>query len=249
MALARASPPSSCLACPLRRLQLFNKVDTDTILEIQAARRGTREFDDRAAICRAGEPVLMAFTMFHGFAIEFRDLADGGRQITRFLLPGDTIVHLDRDRGSWPFSVEAVGSSVTCALSPDALNRCFRDRTWTSDWLVRIWEAEEQVLKEHIVDLGRRPARERVVRQLLELFQRSRVRGRTVGDRCRMPFKQQHIADAVGLTPEYVSRVLLPFRQSGALTLQRGWLRVSDFDAIAAEFGYDPGYIQPRPLI
>jgi DNA-binding transcriptional LysR family regulator len=46
--------------------------------------------------------------------------------------------------------------------------------------------------------------------------------------RYRVPLKQQHIADAVGLTPEHVSRVLSQFRERGLIEFSSGVLHVLD---------------------
>lgn len=88
-----------------------------------------------------------------------------------------------------------------------------------------------------------------MVRLLLELFHRKWQRGRTNGTRCHLPFTQEQIGDAVGLTSVYVSRVLGRLRSRGVLSLTQGWLQIPDFDATADQFDYSPSYLSARPLI
>ncbi|MGZ5178647.1 MAG: Crp/Fnr family transcriptional regulator [Burkholderiales bacterium] len=74
--------------------------------------------------------------------------------------------------------------------------------------------------------LGQRSAEERVAYLFLHLTQR--VAGQSVICENRYPFplRQQHIADAVGLTPVHVSRVMSLFRDRGIIELSNGVLQV-----------------------
>jgi len=149
----------------------------------------------------------------------------------------------------WPDSVEAVGGAVFCALSADALRRLFDRRIEIVQSLVHIHAAEELVLTEHITDLGQRPALDRVARLLLELFHRERMSDRVAANRCFLPFTQEQLGDAVGLTGIHVSRMHAKLKQMSLMNLSQRWLSVPDFDAAARRFDYSPAYIMPRPLL
>jgi CRP/FNR family transcriptional regulator len=74
--------------------------------------------------------------------------------------------------------------------------------------------------------LGQRSAEERIAQLLLHLMQRIAARNVIREQRYPLPLRQQHIADAVGLTPVHVSRVLSLFRERGLLELSEGVLQV-----------------------
>jgi CRP-like cAMP-binding protein len=74
--------------------------------------------------------------------------------------------------------------------------------------------------------LGQYSAEERIAYLLLHLTRRIAARSVTREQRYPFPLRQQHIADAVGLTPVHVSRVLSLFRDRGIVGLSDGILQV-----------------------
>jgi CRP-like cAMP-binding protein len=74
--------------------------------------------------------------------------------------------------------------------------------------------------------LGQRSAEERIAQLLLHLMQRIAARNVIREQRYPFPLRQQHIADAVGLTPVHVSRILSLFRERRLLELSEGFLKV-----------------------
>ena len=72
-----------------------------------------------------------------------------------------------------------------------------------------------------IVDLGRRTADERIARLILGLAERLSKRDMARGGPTEFdfPLRQHHIADATGLTPVHVSKVLSEFRRNGLINI------------------------------
>ena len=59
---------------------------------------------------------------------------------------------------------------------------------------------------------------------ILKLMQRLAVRGMVQGRSMEFPLRQHYIADAMGLTPVHVSRVLSNFRRNGLIAINDGFL-------------------------
>ena len=74
--------------------------------------------------------------------------------------------------------------------------------------------------------LGQYSAEERIAYLLLHLTQRIAARSVIREQRYPFPLRQQHVADAVGLTSVHVSRVLSLFRDRGIIELSDGVLQV-----------------------
>ncbi len=79
---------------------------------------------------------------------------------------------------------------------------------------------------------GQRSAEERIAYLFLNLISRISARTMVRDQRYPFPVRQQHIADAVGLTPVHVSRVLGLFRDRRILSLSEGVLHVADFQQL-----------------
>jgi CRP/FNR family transcriptional regulator len=103
---------------------------------------------------------------------------------------------------------------------------------------------------EHLTNVGRRSARERVANLLMELITRCQ-QGAPGGQRPRMslPLMQPHIADALGLASETVCRALSAMRKDGIVVLRAQKLEVLDIDQLASEAGMEFDQAGPsRPV-
>ena len=79
---------------------------------------------------------------------------------------------------------------------------------------------------ELLTALGQRSAEERIAHLLLHMMPRIAAVNVIREQRYPFPLRQQHIADAVGLTPVHVSRVLSLFRDRRLVALSKGVLTV-----------------------
>jgi CRP/FNR family transcriptional regulator len=69
------------------------------------------------------------------------------------------------------------------------------------------------------LDLGRRSADERIGRLILRLAKRLATRGMMNGRTMEFPLRQRHIADATGLTPVHVSKMMGEFQRAELIEL------------------------------
>ncbi len=92
------------------------------------------------------------------------------------------------------------------------------------------YSASRQALSdERLSDLGRRTAKERIARLALVLHDLLAVRGMVNGDSFPFHLRQEHIADALGLTKVHVSRTLQGLRHEGLLEIDRQTATSLDF--------------------
>ena len=92
----------------------------------------------------------------------------------------------------------------------------------------RAWIGEKKQADRLAVDLGRRTADERLAGLLLSLFDQLSKRGMVEDQAADFPLRQRHIADASGLTPVHVSKVLGEFQKSGLIEISDRSLRIID---------------------
>jgi CRP/FNR family transcriptional regulator len=128
--------------------------------------------------------------------------------------------------GTLQFSVKALTDAqvsgfarteirARCAVSPGVqsaiVDSCIADNRYTTELLT---------------SLGQRSAEERIAHLLLSLLPRIAARNVIREQRYPFPLRQQHIADAVGLTSVHVSRIFSLFRERRILALSEGVLQV-----------------------
>jgi CRP-like cAMP-binding protein len=118
--------------------------------------------------------------------------------------------------------------------------------------LAVFWAAsrDDAITIEHLVDIGRRDAAERVAHFLLELGARLSLVG--MGDKTGFacPLTQYFVADAIGLSAVHVNRVLRQLREKGLLTFRDGHVRFDDYDRLVDFAQFDAAYLdQVGPLL
>jgi len=186
----------------------------------------------RHNIYRAGEMLSGVPVVHSGWAARVRRLPDGRRQILSFILPGELVsagaVFADR----LSFYVEAITDvryAVYQRMEPGELLARDHDLLQT---LISGCLAEKADLEELAIDLGRRRAEERIARLFLQLRSRLHALGQASGMSFDMPLRQQHIADATGMTVIHVGRVIGALRNDGIVQLSGGVLAITDLAAL-----------------
>lgn len=232
---ARAPVHTACAECFAREFSFCN-VFGRALHAPHASAPEVRSVAARRIICReqdmlAGVPIICA-----GWALSAVMLSDGSRQILSFLLPGDIVSPALLFDPKPRCFVEAITNVTYRAFSRPDLKQALFCKPEMAEKLARLWIDEKRRADEMIVDLGRRPAAERIARLILGLVERLRDRNLADGDEVEFPLRQHHIADASGLTPVHVSKLLSEFRRNGLIRLSERSLAILDparFRAVA----------------
>lgn len=94
--------------------------------------------------------------------------------------------------------------------------------------------------------MGRRDAHERVAHLMCELYIRMRNIGLSTENHCEIPLTQIVVADALGLSPVHVSRILRTLRLADIMSLQAGSLTIHNPRRLAEIAGFDDNYLHRR---
>ena len=129
--------------------------------------------------------------------------------------------------------VEAITDVVYRTFKRSELKATLLKHPEMFDMLSQAWIEEKDRADQLIVDLGRRTAHERIARLILNLAERLSQRDmiRTTENSAiemEFPLREHHIADATGLTPVHVSKVLSEFRRGGLIKISDRSLTILD---------------------
>ncbi|WP_296766488.1 Crp/Fnr family transcriptional regulator [Sediminimonas sp.] len=251
MSIAYENPRILPVESPLtRKLSAFvalSDTDEETLARLYRRRR---TFQAGHEMIHEGQTKASAFILFDGWASSYKMLPDGERQIIDFPVPGDFLGLRSILFRTADHSVEAVTDiEVSEVLESDIL-----DAFSTAPRLATavLWAAarDEAMIVEHLVDLGRRTAEERMAHFLLELGARLQLVGMADKTGFECPLTQYHLADALGLSAVHVNRVLRKLREDGILTFQKGHVILDDFARIRELAAFDTTYLdQGGPLL
>ncbi len=233
-----------------RKLSAFVALSDVDLATLEGFFRRRRTFQAGQEMIHEGKHNASAFILAKGWACSYKMLRDGGRQIVEFQIPGDFLGLRSVLFRTSDHSVEALtqieASEVLASDILDAFAHAPRLATAV------LWAAsrDEAMVIEHLVNIGRRTAEERMAHFLLELGVRLRFIG--VGDRTGFdcPMTQYHLADALGLSAVHVNRVLRQLRENGLVTFQKGRVDFDDIDRLKDLAGFDTAYLDHQgPLL
>ncbi|RVA37010.1 Crp/Fnr family transcriptional regulator [Mesorhizobium sp. M7A.F.Ca.US.001.01.1.1] len=183
-----------------------------------------------------------------GYAIRYRLLRSGRRQILKLILPGDVIgfpvSFFDRST----CAVVAVSELTYAVCSFDAYVRlCYEQPQFG---LVLSWLAAQEAATyaEHIVNLGRRTPIERLAHLLLEIHARLLEVGRADEESFDLPFSQEVMADALGLSVPHLNRVIQQLRAEQLITSNARFIELTDLAGLQRLAQYQPMTLIPIPV-
>ena len=183
------------------------------------------------------------FVLLEGSAIRYRILRDGRRQILNILLPGDFIGFPGCFFEHALYAVTALADAVVCPVPFSVLIGLFEHHPQLAATLFWSFACEAAIYAEHLIDIGRRSALERVAHFLLELLTRLRVVGLADEKSYHMPLTQELVADALGLSLPHVNRTLRRLRDDGLVTIEEQRVSIADVDALAALADFENNYL------
>ncbi|MEA3066497.1 MAG: hypothetical protein QOJ27_2958 [Sphingomonadales bacterium] len=201
-----------------------------------------REMGPRRNIIREGERPDHVHLMIEGWAARYKLLPDGARQITAFLIPGDFCDLHVTILGEMDHSIITLTRAKVAYVA-----RSKMDALTERPGLARVfWWAtlvDEAVLRAWIVNVGRRDAFEAIGHLMCELYVRMKNIGLTCDHSFELPLTQEELADALGLTPVHVNRVLQRMRAEKLISFKAGILTIRDYRRLEAASGFNPNYL------
>ncbi|MGN6270144.1 MAG: Crp/Fnr family transcriptional regulator [Sphingomonas sp.] len=232
------------LARKLQGYAPLSQGDIDALGHV--CRQSIRTARARRDIVREGDAPRNVKLIIDGWAIRYKMLPDGRRQIVSFLLPGDlcdlNIFLLDE----MDYSIGAL-TPVTYAEMPHDLLATLCDDHPSLGRALRLESlVVAAIQREWTLSLGQRTARERIAHLFCEIFDRLEAVDLTENHRCEMPLTQTDLGEATGMTAVHVNRTLQELRREGLIALDNRILTTPDRQALVAVGMFNPNYLHHR---
>lgn len=201
-----------------------------------------REMGARRNIIREGDRPDHVHLMIDGWGARYKLLPDGARQITAFLIPGDFCDLHVTILGEMDHGIATLTKSRVAYIprgKMDALTE--RPSLAKAFWWATL--VDESVLRNWIVNIGRRDAYEAIGHLICELYVRMKNVGLVEDLRYDLPLTQEEIGDALGLTAVHVNRVLQRLRSEDLISFRRGSLIIHDYERLEKASGFNANYL------
>lgn len=194
-------------------------------------------------LVREGDKATSCCMLLEGYACRYKTTSNGGRQIVSFHIPGDILdlQHLLLSRADHNLLTI---TQATFAWIPAAdLKRLAQERPRISEALWRDTLIDASIFREWVLNVGRRDAKSRVAHMLCEFAARREAAGLGSPEHFPFPMSQAQIADATGMDPVLVGRVLHVLEREGMLAARRPAVEILDWDRIRRVADFNPDYL------
>src|SRR5215212_12200482 len=198
---------------------------------------------DDQDIVRMGDRPSRSCLILSGFACTYKMTVGGKRQIVSFNLPGDI-----PDLQSLHLTVldNSIGTISTCRVG-FVTHEVLRDicarypRLAAAFWRETLIDAA--IFREWVMNVGQREGVSRMAHVLCELLVRLRAVDLVEDHVCDLPITQGEFADAMGITPVHVNRVLQQMRAEGLIESKGTQLKIPDWNKLREVGEFDPTYL------
>lgn len=192
-----------------------------------------RQFAAHRYIVRAGERAAEATLIVSGLAFRHKVTVEGARQILSVHIPGDFVDLEGSLLEVADHNVQALTNCEVAVVPRDAMVELIdtHARLGKAMWIDTLIDAS--IYREWIVNVGRRDARSGTCHLLCEFARRLAAVGLAESAGYELPMTQEQLADALGITPVHVNRILKELDREGLIVRTKRFVRVPDWGRCA----------------
>lgn len=226
----------------IRKLEGFGPLPDDDRRLLDDIVRRPRSFAGRKDIIREGQPPSDVHLIIEGFACRYKMLKNGNRQIIAYLVPGDFCdLHV--------FILKEMDHNIA-TLSPCKVVDIPRERILEMTERTAIARAlwwvtlvDEAVLREWLVNMGRRQSDMRIAHLICEMHLRLKLVGLADGNEFELPITQAELGDTLGFSTVHANRALQKLRALELISFRGGHLVIRDPERLQRKCGFKENYL------
>lgn len=197
-------------------------------------------------IVSPGDTAEHACLVVDGVVGRFGQFVDGRRQITAFHVAGDMcdLHSVVAPKVGW--SLQALSTTTMLKVPHSELRGVAKRYPAIAEAFWRDCVVDASILSQWVVNVGRRDARMRLAHVLCEMAIRMEQARLGRRDQYEFQITQSQLADALGLTPVHVNRVLQSLRSDRLVETQGREIRILEWDRPAQVGDFDDAYLETR---
>ncbi|TXN72026.1 helix-turn-helix domain-containing protein [Methylobacterium sp. WL6] len=227
----------------VRKLEGFAPLSDADKAVLERISAPARIVPSQTDLAREGDAPEGVILILEGMACRHKVRANGSRQITAYLVPGDLC---DLDVGLLDTMDHAITTLSACRvvrITPAMITEVVEHHPQIARALRMSTLVDEATLREWLVNVGCRSALERVAHLFCELQVRMQVVGLSEAYSYDLPLTQVDLADTTGLSSVHLNRTLQELRRQGLITLRQRRLTILDLPRLKALAEFKANYL------
>jgi len=225
------------------KLQRLNPLTEDDFATLERSLGATRQVRADEDVVSEGDRPTTCLVLTDGLVGRYKQLRNGRRQIVSFQVPGDFVDMHSFVLGRLDHSMGALTPCRLRPISHPAMQDILDKHPRIALALWREVMIDAAVFREWVVNVGQRPAYERLAHVFCEVAYRLKVVQQMHGDRFAFPVTQEELGQAVGLSAVHVNRVMQRLKADHLVTHRAGVLAIHDWQGLQTAGDFDPAYL------
>ncbi len=220
-----------------------DQLTPEDLVALENAVGSVRTIGARTTLIREGEAVSVSTYLVEGFMCRYLDDRKGERQLIAVHVPGDFV-----DLHAYPLrrldhDVATITPCKVAQVPHPQIDLIMEERPGMSKLLWFSTLLDAAMHRKWIFRLGRFDAIKRLGHFFCEIEAKLRAVGMSDGRTFPLPMTQTDLAEACGLTPVHVNRMLRELREEGLVQVQGNSVTIFDRPALYRLSEFDPGYL------
>lgn len=228
----------------LQKLKSLAEINQSDELRLAALYEGAQRCNAENVLVVEGERPKNLIVFVDAWGYRFKTSLDGNRQILGYFAPGDTS---DVDLFAFhkvDFGVAVLKAGSVLAINEEDYNQLAQTNPRLALALARSTAVNHAVMRQLLTNLAQKDAIGRLSHFICELWTRLHLIGETKGFSFDLPFKQDQLANMLGLTPVHLNRTLRRLREEKYITLFWKVMTIENVEALRKRASFESSYLQ-----
>jgi CRP-like cAMP-binding protein len=192
---------------------------------------------------REGEPPTGCGVLVSGFAYRQKLTGDGGRQILSIHIPGEALDFQNIFLNVADHSVQMLTRGHIALIPRADIQKIARSSAAIGHAILVNILVDASIFREWILNVGRRDAKSRLAHVLCEMAVRLDAHGLADDMGYHLPMTQAELADALGLTPVHLNRVIRSLELDGLINRSKRDITFPDWERMRDIADFNDRYL------
>lgn len=235
--------PNNPLELLLDNLELRSPLAKDDREAVLALPYTLKSLAPGSYAVREGEPPSGCGVLVSGFAYRQKLTGDGGRQILSIHVPGEALDFQNIFLNVADHSVQMLTRGHLAVIPRADIQKIVRSSAAIGHAILLTILVEASIFREWILNVGRRDAKSRLAHILCELAVRLDALGLAEDMGYHLPMTQAELADALGLTPVHLNRVIRSLETDGLINRSKREISFPDWERMRDMADFNDRYL------
>ncbi len=227
----------------IKKLKIVSSLSDSEIKAINSLQTFVKKIDKDIDIVSFKENPSSCCLILDGWVGRYRILVDGKRQFLSFHTVGDIPDLHGLHVSPLDYSICTLTPVIVAFISHDQLRELINNFKGISTAFWRYTIADSAALRAWMVNMGHRTACKALAHLFCEIFIKIAIVEHKEDKNFRLPITQIEMADALGISPVHVNRVINELRENDLITLKSRFIKIKNWEKLANFCNFDPSYL------